>query len=285
MFNSASIETTITAALRNKLQSYKPETSHMPFHTRLLGRDRMALFSFIQSLNTTFGTSMFEQVAREIARGVFDIVELQVSIAERFESAGQELVTVAEANRRKRRKGSAKPPVFRSGAQTAVIEIINDLRAAGSEPDHATEISLIAERMHIGNEVTTSLSKVDIFLTKGKHVYLIDLKTVKPNKADWQKYKQELLEWSAAVLYRDSSADVSSIIAIPYNPYEPDPYDRWTMRGMLDIQEGGQVMVAEQFWNFLAGGEDIYEDLLTCFENVGCQMRDEIDDYFKGLGY
>ncbi|MDR0411845.1 MAG: TdeIII family type II restriction endonuclease, partial [Treponema sp.] len=27
----------------------------MPFHYRLLGRDRMALFSFIQSLNTTFG--------------------------------------------------------------------------------------------------------------------------------------------------------------------------------------------------------------------------------------
>lgn len=285
MFNSASIETTITAALRNKLRSYKPESSHMPFHTRLLGRDRMALFSFIQSLNTTFGTSIFEQVAREIARGVFDIVELQVSIAERFQSAGQELVPADEANRRKRRKDNAKPPVFRSGAQSAIIGIINDLRAANSEPDHAAEISLIAERMHTGDEVTTSLSNVDIFLMKGKHVYLIDLKTVKPNKSDWQKYKQELLEWSAAVLYRDSSVAVSSIIAIPYNPYEPDPYVRWTMRGMLDIQDGGQLMVAEQFWNFLAGGEDIYEDLLTCFENVGCQMRDEIDDYFKGLGY
>lgn len=39
--------------LRKKLQNYKPETSHMPFHYRLLGRDRMALFSFIHSLNTT----------------------------------------------------------------------------------------------------------------------------------------------------------------------------------------------------------------------------------------
>ena len=285
MFNSASIETTITAALRNKLQSYKLETSHMPFHTRLLGRDRMVLFSFIQSLNTTFGTSIFEQVAREIARGVFDIVELQVSIAERFESAGQELVPADEANRRKRRKGNAKPPVFRSGAQAAIIGIINDLRSADSEPDHAAEISLIAERMHTGAEVDTYISKSDVFLTKGNHVYLIDLKTAKPKKTDWLKYKQDLLERSAAILYRDGSASVSSIVAIPYNPYYPEPYARWIMRGMLDIQEGGQLMVAEQFWNFLAGGEDIYEDLLTCFENVGCQMRGEIDDYFKGLGY
>lgn len=35
----------------------------MPFHTRLLGKDRMALFSFIHSLNTNFGTSIFEPVA------------------------------------------------------------------------------------------------------------------------------------------------------------------------------------------------------------------------------
>lgn len=285
MFNHASIEATITTALRNKLQSYKPESSHMPFHTSLLGQDRMALFSFIHSLNTTFGTAIFEQVAREIARGVFDTVELQVSIAEQFQSAGQGLVPAAEANRRRRQRGVAKPPVFRSGAQAAITEIINELRAATSDPDHSAEISRIAERMHTGNDVVTALTKVDIFLVQGNSVYLIDLKTVKPNKAGWQKYKQELLEWSAAVLYRDEYADVKSIIAIPYNPYEPEPYDRWTMRGMLDIQDGGQLLVAEEFWNFLAGGDDIYEDLLSCFENVGCQMRDEIDDYFKTLGY
>ncbi|WP_373876842.1 TdeIII family type II restriction endonuclease [Helicobacter suis] len=41
-------------ALKSKPKSYNPETSYMPFHTRLLGSDRMALFSFIQSLNTNF---------------------------------------------------------------------------------------------------------------------------------------------------------------------------------------------------------------------------------------
>ena len=56
------IENTIKESLRKKFQTYKPETSYMPFHYRLLGRDRMALFSFIHSLNTTFGTSIAEEL-------------------------------------------------------------------------------------------------------------------------------------------------------------------------------------------------------------------------------
>lgn len=40
----------------------------MPFHYRLLGKDRMASFSFIHSLNTTFGTSIFEPVAETLGK-------------------------------------------------------------------------------------------------------------------------------------------------------------------------------------------------------------------------
>lgn len=58
---------TITDSIRIKLASYSPETSVMPFHTRLLGKDRMALYSFLQSLNTTFGTTIYEPVALSLA--------------------------------------------------------------------------------------------------------------------------------------------------------------------------------------------------------------------------
>ncbi len=44
--------------VRTKLREYNPETNHMPFHHRLLGKDRYAMFSFIQSMNTTFGISI-----------------------------------------------------------------------------------------------------------------------------------------------------------------------------------------------------------------------------------
>jgi len=42
--------------VREKLQKYKPETEHMPFHYRLLGKDRYVMFSFIQSINTTLSS-------------------------------------------------------------------------------------------------------------------------------------------------------------------------------------------------------------------------------------
>lgn len=73
------------------------------------------------------------------------------------------------------------------------------------------------------------------------------------------------------------SLEVVPIIAIPYNPYEPKPYSRWTLRGMIDLDN--ELMVAEEFWDFL-GGDGSFEEVLQCFERVGIQLRDEIDDYF-----
>src|SRR3989304_5791196 len=65
------VEVVLKESLRHKFLNYKPEPASMPFHTRLLGKDRMALFSFIHSLNTNFGTSIFEPVAKAIATNNF----------------------------------------------------------------------------------------------------------------------------------------------------------------------------------------------------------------------
>lgn len=85
------------------------------------------------------------------------------------------------------------------------------------------------------------------------------------------------MEWVAATLAINPDAQVQSLIAIPYNPYEPEPYKRWTMRGMLDLKH--ELKVADEFWDFL-GGEGTYQQLLDVFEKVGIELRGEIDDYF-----
>ena len=69
------IQQTITNSLRNKFQNYNPEPASMPFHHRLLGKDRMALYSFMHSLSTKFGTSIFEPVAAALAKTQFVKVE------------------------------------------------------------------------------------------------------------------------------------------------------------------------------------------------------------------
>ena len=80
------------------------------------------------------------------------------------------------------------------------------------------------------------------------------------------------------MLASNPAADVQSLIAIPYNPYEPQPYNRWTMRGMLDLPN--ELKVADEFWDFI-GGEGTYQDLLNIFERIGIELRPEIDAYFS----
>jgi hypothetical protein len=57
--------------------------------------------------------------------------------------------------------------------------------------------------------------------------------------------------------------------------------ERWTLKGMLDLEE--ELKVADEFWDFL-GGDGAYQDLLGCFERVGLELRPEIDRYFEKFG-
>ncbi len=121
---------------------------------------------------------------------------------------------------------------------------------------------------------------------------IIDVENVLKNalRHKFQNYKPEpaAMPFHSRLLGKDKMAlsttlaenpktKVQTLIAIPYNPYNPEPYNRWTIRGMLDLEK--ELKVANEFWDFL-GGEGAYEDLLKCFERVGIELRSEIDDYF-----
>ena len=141
------------------------------------------------------------------------------------------------------------------------------------------EIERLRKVCQTGKMVTVNPTKVDLmFESKDGAFYLFDIKTAKPNSGGFKEFKRTLLEWVAVILACKPKADVHSLIAIPYNPYEPEPYSRWTMRGMLDLEN--ELKVADEFWDFL-GGKGTYKDLLDCFERVGIELRDEIDTYFK----
>ena len=106
------VEAVLKNSLRNKFQNYNPEPASIPFHTRLLGKDRMALFSFIHSLNTNFGTSIFEPVALALASTTFKEAKTQAI-------AGTKISEVA---------------------QRIIQDIMDDLTAAHSKPDKTKEI-------------------------------------------------------------------------------------------------------------------------------------------------
>lgn len=250
-FPNNAVEEVIKKAIRGKLNAYNPEPAIMPFHTRLLGRDRLALYSFIQSLNTTFGTSIYEPVAEVVAQENFDRVDLQV-----------------------------KPPKTMSIRTLNKIDsIVRELEVGNINPDRDNHFAELRSTLYNDSETApVKLTKIDVLLKRRDTLYLIDIKTVKPNKGDFEKYKRTLLAWMGAYLGEDPMLEIYPLIAIPYNPYAPKSYKRWTMRGMIDIKN--ELKVAEEFWNFL-GGMGTYEDLLDSFERAGIELRDEIDEYFS----
>jgi hypothetical protein len=175
------IENTIKQCIRNKFLTYKPETNHMPFHYRLLGRDRMALFSFIQSLNTTFGTSIFEPVAETLASLRFPFAKKQFIVGN----------TISEQ------------------AQIEIQHIMNELITGRKNPHKIEEIEKIRK---------VATSEVDLCVINNDGVvYLFDLKTVKPNISNFKDFKRTLLEWIAIYLSKHPEAKIHSYIAIPYN--------------------------------------------------------------------
>lgn len=246
-----SLENVLKNSLRKKFANHNPEPASMPFHTRLLGKDRLALYQFIHSLNTNFGTTIFEPVAKALA-------------AENFQSAQSQQVAGLQIS---------------SEAHSVIQNIMDNLSTAVGNPNKLEEIEAIRKVCQSGQMRKVKLTKVDIELIAYDGTkFLFDLKTAKPNAGGFKEFKRTLLEWTAAALASNPNLNIQTLIAIPYNPYEPQPYNRWTMRGMIDLDN--ELKVAKEFWDFL-GNEGAYEDLLDSFEKVGIEMQDEIDNYFS----
>jgi type II restriction enzyme len=223
----------------------------MPFHTRLLGKDRLALYAFIHSLNTNFGVTIFEPVALALAQKNFQNAKLQAKAGDQISSE----------------------------AHKVIQEVMDNLATSVTSPDKVKEIEAIRKVCQKGKMQKVKLTQVDVWIeSKSGELFLFDIKTAKPNVGGFKEFKRTLLEWAAAILAENPKAKVNTLIAIPYNPYEPKPYNRWTMRGMIDLEK--ELKVGKEFWDFI-GGDSAYEDLLDCFERVGIELRDEIDAYFK----
>ncbi len=238
--------------IRQKLANYNPETSSMPFHFRLLGRDRMALFSFIQSVNTMLGISIFEQVGKIIAE-----------------------------SRANRAVGQYKE--FRgyisSEAVLKIDNIMRDLRSATRKPNkekETEEVLAVASKGNLGKKLK---KRVDLFIeTKDGIEYYFEIKSAKPNINEFTGIKKQMLDWIAMRGSEKPGVNIKTIVAIPYNPYEPRPYERWTLQGLFDLRQ--EVLVGAEFWDLL-GGKGAYEDLLKIFEQAGLELYDEIDKKMK----
>lgn len=133
-----SIKKIIEQVITYKLSHYNPETAYMPFHYRLLGKDKMAMFSFIHSINTTFGVSIFEPIAAEIAINNFKKVEKQYQLKNQISE----------------------------NCLKEIQLIINELSINGN-PNKNNEIERIRKYCRQGKPIKFKTVRVDLFLQDG----------------------------------------------------------------------------------------------------------------------
>lgn len=251
---SKEIKEYLVGKIRHKLENYNPETDSMPFHYRLLGKNRMALFSFIHSVNTTLGTSIFEQVGAIIVKPRANKTIGQYNKFEGYIS---------------------------SKAVLTIDKIMRELRAASREPNKEKETKEVLAVSLQGEQGKKLKKRVDLFVEmKDKTEYYFELKSAKPNINEFTGIKKQMLDWIAMRGSEKPDVEIKTIVAIPYNPYEPEPYERWTLQGLFDLNR--EVLVGKEFWDFL-GGENTYEDLLDVFEKAGLELYDEIDKKMRNL--
>lgn len=247
MEQKQNVSSLLKQKIRDKLKRYSPETESMPFHFRLLGRDRMALYSFIHSVNTMLGQSIFEKVGEIIAKTSFEKVKSQYKIE----------------------------GYLSDKAVLEIDQIMLELKTTKKQANVSEEDHRIRLSSKSGNLGKIRKSRVDLFVARGGQEYYFEIKTVKPNIDVFARTKEKLLQWKAMRYSINQELTVKSYICIPYNPEAPKPYSRWTLQGLYELDQ--EVLVAEEFWDFL-GGKGTYEELLDIFEQAGIELRDEIDD-------
>jgi hypothetical protein len=246
------IEQIIKKMIKDKIKSYEPETNYRPFLEALIEKNLVAQGSKIHSLSTSLGMSIYEQIAILIAT----------------KEAGY------TAEKQYQLEGCIDPKT------KALIDDFCD-HTHKYIPNKINEIEEIRKIIKPGLAIKHNNSTVDVFIQKpnGQEVY-IDIASGKMNKKEFNALRKKMLEWCALRLSQNSKINIKTCIGIPFNPYHPEPYTRWTSDN-CDLKE--DLLIQEDLWKEFSGGNDIFKELIEIFEKVGSDdsLRKEINNFLS----
>lgn len=240
----------VKSVILSKIDNYNAETEYRPFFDAIFTKEQILTHTIVHSFYTTFGISIYEQLVKILAEGAGYEAHTQYDLLGEIDSKTEGIIS----------------------------KIDMDLRSSKRIPDMNLEFEEIKKSIQKGKLAQDPDKRVDVFIKKkdGTEAYF-DITSPKPNIKEFVALKKKLLRWIGLRLSIDKNARVLVALGLPYNPYYPQPYTRWTKGNMYD---SNQLMVGEDFWNFVAG-EDIYEDFIKIFKEVGEELREKIKEIAK----
>ncbi|MBU4308788.1 MAG: TdeIII family type II restriction endonuclease [Nanoarchaeota archaeon] len=229
----------------SKIDKYSAETEYKPFFQAIFTKEQILTHTIVHSFYTSFGMSIYEQLVKILAEGVGYEAYTQYDLLGEIDEKTEGVIS----------------------------KIDLELRAGKRKPDMKKEFEEIKNSIQKGKIMNDPDKRVDVFIKKpdGTEIYF-DITSVKPNMKEFVALKKKLLRWIGLRLSVEKNAKVLTAIGLPYNPYHPKPYARWTKGNMYDEN---QLMVGQDFWNFVAG-EDVYDEFIEIFKEVGEELREKV---------
>lgn len=238
-----------------KIEEYdlNDEDSSKPFQYALFTKKGYLAKGFIHGCETALG-NWHESIAKIIAK-------------ENFKTA-------------KKLQGTEKlQGQITNEAQRTFENILSDLDSVIREPNHKKESKEIYDASQGNKPSVKRIQTVDLYLERenGEEIYF-EIKGPKPNKNEMRAAKRDLLEIYA--MKAKEGKRVKVYLGMYYNPYAPEEYQRWTCVKFFD--KGNDFLIGKDFWDYL-GGVGAYEDLIKIYEEVGEEIRPELEKKFKKI--
>lgn len=246
------IKSLIRGKLITKIENYSPDSDHKPFFTSLFSEEKIVSASLIHSFYTSFGMSIYEQLAVLLSQGAGYHAERQHILVGDIDLRTEQLIdTMWEESKNVGCKNKLEQ----------IEQIRSSIYPARSASQHNDSI-------------------VDLFIrTPNNQEYYIDIKTVKPNKEAFHSFKRKLLRWAGYRFSMNRDAQIGTYIAIPYNPYHPTSYlDGMRFGKCMDAHH--DILAQEQFWNLVGGENTTYTELLNIFQEIGQELSQQIQERF-----
>lgn len=231
-----------------KLKNYKSETTYTPFFSAIFDSETIVMASLMQSLYTTFGMSIYEQMAVILAKEKGWVAERQYRLQGQIDINTESLI---------------------------------EQLCRSSQPNKTEELRLIRDSIRPASAIDDHEGVVDVYIRKpdGSELY-VDITTVKPNRKEFRSMRRKMLRWAALRMSTNKDAKIDTRIGIPYNPYHPEPYCRWTGS---ECDPDGDLLVQEDLW-FAFAGEDVFDDILEAFQEVGREIETEVRLFISSAG-
>lgn len=139
-------------------------------------------------------------------------------------------------------------------------------------PDTAAELNAVLPSVHLAGPQDAVNERSDAFYVDAAGVeHYVEIKTPKPNYDQMKAAKRRILRICAV----RHPVPVRAFVGMPYNPNGRFGTYGWPTTPIY-LDPAHDLLVGEDFWNYVGDSPDTYDEMLDCFFEVGRTYKKDL---------